>query len=108
MTINKEICPEDVVLLLLPVGMIPDRSKVSKRTGEVQYILLHDLHVYPVKEAKGLRPERLVEDIHIKGFFLMGERGDVNQVEAKTHLHWHVTAEDLVRVLQESWEETPQ
>lgn len=94
------LCPEDQIRILLPANLIPDTSIVSKRSGESTFTLKHSLRVYP--ETKG---EKVLT---IEGCFLVGQRGDVNQVSDKTLLHWHVTAEDFVDTMQQSWEGPPQ
>lgn len=83
------------MLVLLPAKMIPDHATVSKRTGEYTMVLRHDLTVYVVKPDGPLK---------ITGYFLVNERGDINQVTEETRLHWHVTAEELVDTLKNSWE----
>ncbi len=98
---NKVICPEDLVRVLLPARMIPDKATVSKRTGEEQFALCHTLKVYPDSADKTIVDCKPLE---IEGFFLVGARGGVTQVAADKLLHWVVAAETLVDVLQGSWE----
>jgi hypothetical protein len=90
---NKKICPEDIVRVILPAEMIPDQARVSKVKGEVGYVLRHNLTLY--SSAK--------EPVKIEGYFLIGDRGDINQVEPGKQLCWLVTAEDLVEALKASW-----
>lgn len=105
---NKVICPEDVIRVLLHADQIPDKATVTKRTGDQEYTLSHNLVVYPIDAPKGLRSERLGDVTTITGFFLVGPRASVNQVSPDKLLHWHVTAEDFVDTLRLSWEGTPQ
>ena len=95
-----EICPEDVLRILLPAGSIPSGSTVSKRTGEATLILRHGLKVY--SDTKGEKP------MEIDGLFLVDGSGNINQTSPKTLFHWHVAAEALIDELQLCWEETPQ
>ncbi len=106
---NEKICPEDVLRVLLPVGMIPQGATVSKRGGEQTFTLAHGLRVYPVREAKGLRPESAdpQQAMTIDGFFLVSGL-NINQVKEDLLVHWHVTTEDFVDTMQRSWEGTPQ
>lgn len=94
------ICPEDVLGVILPAESIPDGSSVTKRTGEAQYILKQGIKVY--SDTKGESP--LVVD----GCFLVSPSGSINQVKPTTLLRWNITAEDLVVQLQLAWEPTPQ
>ena len=99
---NDRICPEDLLRVLLPAEKIPDRSCVFKRTGEVGYVLRRDLTLYQYgKEAAAA--------VKITGYFLVGERGDITQIPPDAVLHWSTTADNLVDMLRESWEqENPQ
>jgi hypothetical protein len=94
---NTQICPEDELRVLLPASKIPNGATITKRTGEVVYILRQGLKVY--SDTKGERP------LDIEGVFLINTRGEINQVKPDTLLHWHVTAETLVDELQSSWME---
>lgn len=91
---NDKICPEDQLLILLPAHKIPDGSTVRKRNGEVDYTLRRNLKVYLTEKSP----------FEITGYFLVGVRGDINQVEEGRYLHWVTTAEDMVQDLQCSWE----
>lgn len=99
---NDVICPEDMLLVLLPAKMIPHDATVTKRTGEVQYTLKHKLTMYgiPPEGSKIPAPPTIVD-----GFFVVGLQGSINQVKPETLLHWHVTAEDLLMALNVSWED---
>jgi len=95
---NKRICPEDTLKVILPAEMIPDQARVTKIKGENGYVLRHNLILY----SSGKEP------VKIEGFFLIGDRGDINQVDPGKQLCWCVVAEDLVESLTVSWQETPQ
>lgn len=101
---DMKICPEDMVRVLLTAENIPDTAIVTKRTGEQEYTLRHNLTIYPVTNDGAVAKEKTT----IEGFFLLGPRGSINQVKANQLLHWHVTAEDLVDGLVLSWEPVPQ
>lgn len=95
--INKILCPEDAVMVLLPAHKIPDGAIISRRTGDYRYTLRHGVTVYPV-------PKTDAKPLKIDGFFVVNERGDINQVTPDTLLHWNTTAEGLVDTLRASWE----
>lgn len=97
MIINKVICPEDVLRIILPAEQIPDRATVSRPTArrELTYTLRKDLTFYAPFAS-----ER--KNHTVKGFFLM-DAGDFLQIEGTDEITWHVTAEDLVEALQKSW-----
>lgn len=95
--VNDKINPEDRVLVLLPVEMIPDGATVTKRTGDKEYIFRRNFTVW-------LLPDQPDRKMQIEGFFI-GADGEVNQVKEGTLLHWHIYAEDLVDMLQGSWHE---
>lgn len=99
---NTVLCPEDVVRVLLPAAMIPHDATVSKRTGEYTFVLKHKLTMYgiPPNGSKTPAPPTIVD-----GFFVVGERGTINQVKPDTWLHWHVTVEDFMEILNRSWGE---
>lgn len=92
---NKNICPEDNLRVLLAVQDIPDESTVSRRTGEYTYTLRHNLTFWTLDHKK---------EVAVEGFFLVDDKGTTNQVQPGTLLHWHITAEDLVDTLRDSWE----
>ena len=96
-----EICPEDILRILLPAKQIPNGSMVSKKNGAYTYTLTHSLKAYPESVKSG---EERGEMIEIKGLFLHGNRGNINQVKPDTELHWHVDAEWLVDHLQRRWD----
>jgi hypothetical protein len=93
--INKVICPEDEIAVVLPARMIPDRATVTKRTGDVRYVLRHDLTLYTLDK----------NPTTVSGFFLVSDRGDVNQVQADKRFCWLVTAEGFVCEMRRSWKE---
>lgn len=89
--------------ILLPASQIPDRSTVTKRTGEKPYILRHNLKVYPV-EVKGESSEPMTID----GFFLCDTSGSFYQIKPDTVLCWTVEAKDLMCRIERALEGTPQ
>jgi hypothetical protein len=93
---SKNIDPDDELRVLLPAAMIGNGGIVSKRTGRQTFTLAHNIKVY--RQASDQAP------ITIEGFFLLNNSGSINQVDAETELHWHVTAQDLVDILQIAWE----
>lgn len=90
-----QICPEDVLLVLLPAKAIPPSATVSKRYGEQTFTLAQTLKVYrePISGEKQ-------SPIEIAGIFLIGPRGGINQISPEALLHWHIDAESLVDELQ--------
>ncbi len=94
------ICPEDCIRVMLPAKMIPDRSKVTKRGGEMFLTLLHKITVYTASEKQEDRQPPMV----IYGYFLDNGSGNFTQIKPDTILCWVVTAEKLVDDLTRSWE----
>lgn len=76
--------------LLLPARLIPDGSKVTKRTGQVEYVIRHKLTVFQNQD-----PKSNVPPIEIEGTFLVGSRGDISQINPETMLLWWGTARDV-------------
>lgn len=97
--INEKICQETELRVLLPAEEIPDGATVSKRTGEERYVLRHNLRVFPDDELR--RSGAVVFDV--TGYFMIGARGNVTQVQGKKMIHWVVVAEDFVETIQNSW-----
>lgn len=93
---NQKICPEDTLSIILRADMIPDRAEVTKVTGGVVYILRHELTVYPSIPAE--------KPLIVSGLFLVGSRGDINQVNSEKQLCWRIPAEEFVDILRQSWE----
>lgn len=87
---------DEIIQVLLPAFRIPDGSVVSKRTGMSPYALKHSLKVFRSGLAEKLEP------LVIQGFFLVNERGDINQIGDDTPLHWHVSAGEFSDQLQEA------
>lgn len=84
-----------ILKVLLPAYKIPDGSQVSKRTGEMVYTLNKQIKVYPDKSL-----DSKVE-LDVKGCFLFGPRGGINQIDPNLELHWLVEAEYLYFYLEE-------
>lgn len=94
-----EIRMDQTIKVLLPASLVPDGSRVSKRTGESEYVLRHSLTVYPEDALR----KKGTEKISLRGLFLLGETGNITQVSDSTLLHWIVEASELVEHLQEGW-----
>lgn len=100
MIVNKVICPEDVLRVILVAEQIPDRATVSrpKYGSHLTYVFRRDLTILaPAVSAN--------KSFNLRGYFLIDADadGEVLQVEATDQLAWHVTAEDLVEALKRSW-----
>jgi hypothetical protein len=93
-----EIGPDLLLRILLPVEVIPEGSTVSKRTGEYTYVLKRNLKIYGSTKEDGDKKPMVID-----GFFLVNERGDINQVAPGTLLHWNVTTLEFVNEYAESW-----
>lgn len=91
---NDKICPETPIRVLLRAEEIPADANVTKRTGEQVYTLKRGLRLYSEDKAP----------VEITGLFLMGPRGSINQIKPETMLHWEISAEEFVEMLQRSWE----
>jgi len=102
---NLNVCPEDVLGVLLQAADIPDGAKVTKVKGDVEYVLRHNVRVYALPQ-QGLRPNP--NPTELTGYFLMGADGSINQVEPGKVLQWRVRAEEFVDLMRSSWEEQPQ
>lgn len=85
----------EVWKILLPASKIPDGAQVSKRTGDMVYTLNKQIKVYPDKSV-----ESKVE-IDVKGCFLFGPRGGINQIDPNLQLHWIVGVDELYYYLEE-------
>lgn len=98
MWINKTICPESEVGLILEASDIPDGGTVSKRAGEKRYVMRHPLVLYsaPGSDAK---------PVTVEGYFLVSPEGTIGQVHPGASLIFWARAEDLVEAIQHSWEE---
>lgn len=77
------------LMVIMPASSIPDGAEVSKVKGQVRYVLRHNLKIY--LDDKGSRSPQIVE-----GYFLVGGRGQINQVKETALLCWYVTLEELV------------
>lgn len=97
----NHICPEDEIGILLRAEQIPNRSVVTKKTGSTRYVLRHDLIVYPISTKKTVEKSDVMT---MKGFFLIGPCGDVNQIASTQELIWRITAEEFTDKLQLSWQ----
>ena len=92
---NIAICPEDTLRILLPAKSIPDQAKVTKRGGEQTFVLRHSLKLFVFADQPA---------VDIEGFFLVTPNGNINQIKPETELLWSVGADELIDVLQLSWE----
>jgi hypothetical protein len=98
--LNARINPETKVSILLAAEDIPNGSRVTKRGGEVSFVLKHKLTIYPVANDGSKPGAPMVVD----GFFLVNPgSGEVNQVKASQPLLWRTTAEGFVDAMKESW-----
>lgn len=93
---NKHICPDDEISVIVTAEKIPSGSTVTKRTGDARYVLVRNLTVY---REKGAAP------LVIEGYFLLGDRGSINQVTPGKRLACVTNADDFVYALKDSWEQ---
>lgn len=98
--LKNMIMPEDTLRLLVPARMVPDRSMVTKRSGEKVYTLRRQIRVFPEDQKEG-------KVTPIDGFFLCFE-GDINQIGPETMLLWQMEAEQFFYTLERMWEPIPQ
>jgi hypothetical protein len=97
---NIAISPEDMLLVLLPAEKIPHDATVSKRTGDQTHTLKHKLTVFALgPDDTPVRPPTVID-----GYFIISDRGQINQVKEYTLMHWHVTAEEFQHLLVRSWD----
>lgn len=71
---NSEVGAMEKVGLLMKAGNIPHGWNVTKKTGAVEFTLLHRVTVYRSKMDE--------KPIVIEGIFLAGPRGSIEQVPA--------------------------
>ena len=90
---------EDQLKLQLEAQKIPDRSIVTKRTGNQEYVLRKNISVYSDQKAE--------KPTIIQGLFLIGVRGDINQVAPDLVLCWVVKAEELYDMLEHDLDSDP-
>jgi hypothetical protein len=80
---------------------IKDGSTVTKKTGEVQYTFKNKLSLYQT-QTKGEPP---ILPVIIEGYFLVGARGQINQIKGDLELMMTMTAEELLWFAQELCDE---
>jgi len=88
--------------VILPASDIPVGATVTKRTGEVEYLLKDEIKIY-TRMVEGSAPQV------IKGegvLYLIGERGDISAVSSSITLCWVVDEDDLLDWLEERVEGT--
>lgn len=78
---------DTIIELTLQAEQIHDRAVVTKVKGTVPYVLRHNLTVY--SDTKGEKP------VVMNGFFLVNERGDINQIKPDTKLAVSIAAGDI-------------
>lgn len=77
------------VEVILPASKIPDGSTVRKITGTAELTLKNDLRVYTENQKPLL----------LHGFYLVGNRGNINQIVGDMKLVWIVKSEILMSYL---------
>jgi hypothetical protein len=87
--VRQELQPGTTLGLILRASAIPDGSTVTKKTGRAEYVLRHNLAVYRPDSLGGPVP------LEVKGCFLVGPRGSVNQIEPGTELLWLISVVEL-------------
>ena len=87
----------DTLELLLPAKMIPDGAQVFAIAGSRPFTMRQGLKVYPVPKTNG-------DIVDIKGCFIVGDKGTINQVDPDRKFRWEIKADDLVAVLSDKWQ----
>ena len=63
-------------------------------------LLAHNIKAYLAKSDKS-GPTPMPQTV--EGYFLISGT-NINQVKEDTELHWHVSAEEFVDIMKQSWE----
>lgn len=90
---------DERITMILPAWQIPEGSTVTKRTGEVEYLLRPEIKVY---SKKGV-----TQVIKAGGgvLFLVGSDGNANAISADTKLAWSPYIDEAIYFLEEEMQD---